>query len=63
MQREIDTECKQMDVKYTVRCIIENIENISDWIIAIDTEKSRLSIIEKGIQQAELFLSYMNYKF
>jgi len=60
MQREIDTESKQMDVKYTVRCIIENMTEFSDWIIAMNTEESRTSMIEKGLNHAKLFLSYMD---
>ena len=60
MQREIDTESKQMDVKYTVRCIIENMTDFSDWIIAMNTEESRTSMIEKGLNHAKLFLSYMD---
>lgn len=59
MQREIDTESKQRDVKYTVRCIIENMTDFTDWMVAINTEESRTSMIQKGLHQAELFLSYM----
>jgi predicted acylesterase/phospholipase RssA len=59
MQREIDTGPKQKDVKYTVRCIIENMNDFSNWIEAISTEESRSSMIEKGLHHAELFLSYV----
>jgi len=58
MQREIDTESKQPDVKYTVRCMIENMTDFSDWMVAINTEESRTSMIEKGAQHAKLFLYY-----
>jgi NTE family protein len=60
MQREIDTSSKQMEVKYIVKCIVENMSSFSEWIEAMNTEESRTKIIEKGLRQAELFLSYMD---
>ena len=58
MQREIDTESKQKDVKYTVRCMIENMTDFTDWMTAINKEESRTYMIEKGAQHAKLFLYY-----
>jgi predicted acylesterase/phospholipase RssA len=60
MQREIDTESKQTEVKHTVRCIIDNMQSFTEWGNAISTEESRAAIVEKGLYHADLFLSYIN---
>ena len=57
MQRSIDTENKQEDVKYTVKCIIENLDGISSWIKALSTEEMRKKIIDTGEIYAKDFLS------
>jgi predicted acylesterase/phospholipase RssA len=57
MQRSIDTENKQEDVKYTVKCIIENLDGISSWIKALSTEEMRKKIIDTGEIYAKNFLS------
>lgn len=62
MQSEINTESKQRKIKYTVKCIIENMNGFDEWIEAMNTESSRLNLIEKGKLQAELFISYVDYK-
>lgn len=60
MQREIDTESKQTEVKHTVRCIIDNMQSFTEWGNAISTEESRAAIVEKGLYHADLFLAYIN---
>lgn len=57
MQRSIDTENKQEDVKHTVKCSIENLHGFSSWIKAISTEEMRKKLIDNGEIQAKEFLS------
>lgn len=56
MQRSIDTESKQEDVKNTVKCSIENLDGFSSWIKAISTEEMRKKLIDSGETQAKEFL-------
>jgi predicted acylesterase/phospholipase RssA len=60
MQRSIDTESKQEDVKNTVKCSIENLDGFSSWIKAVSTEEMRKKLIDSGEAQAKEFLSIMN---
>jgi hypothetical protein len=43
-------------VKNTVCCLIKDLDGFSEWIGAMATEDMRLKLIEKGIEQAKLFL-------
>lgn len=58
MQAELDTENMQKDIKYTVRCLIEDLNDIQSWINAISSEQTRINLIKKGEYYAKLFLSY-----
>ena len=58
MQAELDTENIQKDIKYTVKCLIEDLNDIQSWINAVSTEQMRINLIQKGEYYAKLFLSY-----
>jgi predicted acylesterase/phospholipase RssA len=60
MQRSIDTESKQEDVKHTVKCSIENLDGFSSWIKAVSTEEMRKKLIDRGETQAKEFLYSIN---
>jgi len=61
MQRYVDTEPRQInDVKYTVRCLLEDLNGIPAWYNAVATEDMRSKLITKGVNQGNLFLSYVN---
>lgn len=62
MQNEINTESKQQNIKNTVRCIVENLSSFTEWAKSIETEQSRINLIDKGIHDAKIFLSYIDYK-
>jgi NTE family protein len=60
MQMYIDTEDQQEEVKNTVRCLVEDLEDFSKWSEALSDETMRAKLIEKGQKQAELFLAYIH---
>jgi hypothetical protein len=60
MQRSIDTESIQNDVKHTVKCSIENLDGFSSWIKAVSTEEMRKKLIDNGESQAKDFLYSIN---
>jgi len=60
MQRAIDSEPDQDEVKHTVRCLIEDLDGFPAWMRSLSTEENRTKLIDKGEAQAKLFLSYLN---
>jgi predicted acylesterase/phospholipase RssA len=61
-QASIDTEPEQTDIKYTVNCLMEDLEDFGKWADALNSGDKRKSIIEKGRNQADLFLAYLSKK-
>ena len=61
-QLSMDTESKQPSIKNTVRCLIEDLNTFEDWYKPFIEEDLRDILIKKGINQANLFLSYVNSK-
>jgi predicted acylesterase/phospholipase RssA len=59
MQRSIDTESEQEEAKYTVRCLIEDLDGFPAWINALATEEMRVKLIDRGSSQAKIFLDYI----
>jgi predicted acylesterase/phospholipase RssA len=60
MQNEINTEPLQREVKYTVRCLVEDLDTYHSWIKALSVEEMRIKLIKNGNYHAQLFLSYIN---
>ena len=60
MKRSVYSEGDHTDVKYMVRCLVEDLDSFTDWIGALATEEMRAKLIERGSSQAKLFLSYIN---
>jgi NTE family protein len=58
----IDTDSDQPDIKYTVRCLMEDLESFDKWAEALNSSEKRKKIIEKGHSQADLFLAYVSKK-
>ena len=58
MQASIDTEPIQEEVKYTVRCLVEDVAEFEIWNKVLENESIRQQLIEKGYAQGDLFLSY-----
>ena len=56
MQKHIDTEAEQEEIKNTVKCLVEDLEGIGSWIMALSTTERRAELIEKGMGQGEVFL-------
>jgi predicted acylesterase/phospholipase RssA len=59
MQREIDTEVDQEEVKNIVKCVMENLDGPEAWFNALSTEEMRTTFIEKGVAAAKTFLEHM----
>jgi predicted acylesterase/phospholipase RssA len=59
MQASLDTEDEQeeKEVKYIVRCIIEDLTDFDKWAEALASEEMRKSIVENSKEQADLFFS------
>lgn len=62
MQAYIDTESDQVDVKHTVRCLMEDLEDFEKWVEALSHSDMRKYLLEKGGKQADLFLAYLSKK-
>jgi predicted acylesterase/phospholipase RssA len=60
MKRSVYSEDDPVDVKYMVRCLVEDLDGFEDWIKALATKEMRGKLIERGSSQAKLFLSYIN---
>jgi len=56
MQKHINTEFTQEDIKNTVCCFIEDLEGIDAWIKSVSTEELRADLIERGWQAAIKFM-------
>lgn len=61
-QLSMDTENEQPSIKNTVRCLIEDLNTFEDWYKPFTEKDLRDILIKKGINQANLFLSYVNSK-
>ena len=49
MQCEICTEEQQPNIKNIVRCEVDGLTNLSNWLTAIATEEMRQKLIEQGV--------------
>ena len=58
-QASLDTEPEQEEVKHTVRCLVEDLNDVSKWIETLSNEETRHKFVEKGKVHANLFLSYI----
>ena len=56
MQKHIDTESAQEEIKNTVKCLVEGLEGVGSWISALSTEERRAELIEKGVGEGIGFL-------
>ena len=54
MHCSIDTERHQTEVKNTIKCYIEGLDGLPQWLEALSNEEMRKSLIEKGAEQAHL---------
>ena len=61
-QFALDSEDKQPTIQNTVRCLIEDINTFQDWYKPFMEEDLRNILIKKGVNQANLFLSYTGTK-
>lgn len=59
MQASVDTEYDQVEIKYNVHCLLDDLVYLEKWAEALKSSDMRKSIIEKGYSQAELFLTYV----
>ena len=60
MRASIDTDFEQKDIKYTVNCVTDEFASFDKWVEALSSESMRKKLIEKGRNQADLFLAYVN---
>lgn len=58
-QAFIDTEPEQVEIKYNVHCLIEDLAGFDKWYEALKSSEARKKIVEKGHTQADLFLTYV----
>jgi predicted acylesterase/phospholipase RssA len=61
-QSSIDTELDQADIKHTVRCLMDDLEGFDKWAETLNSLEKRKNVIEKGHNQADLFLAYLSKK-
>ena len=57
MQCEICTEEQQPYIKNIVRCEVDGLTNLSNWLTAVATEELRAKLIETGYEQGARFLA------
>jgi predicted acylesterase/phospholipase RssA len=60
MRASIDNE--HPDIKYIVNCITDEIAGFEKWAEALSSETMRKYLVEKGYDQADLFLAYVSKK-
>ena len=60
-QNFIDTEKNQQKVKYTVYSLTDDLTSFDKWIKTATNEDSRRDVIQKGRDQANVFLSNIGY--
>jgi hypothetical protein len=53
-------EIEQEDIKNTVKCRVNNIDNIQSWVVALSTEDKRADLIEKGTVFGKEFLDILD---
>jgi len=58
-QAFIDTEPEQVEIKYNVHCLIEDLAGFDHWGEALKSSEMRRKIIENGYAHADLFLAYV----
>ena len=46
--------------KNTVKCRVNNIDNIQSWVVALSTEDKRADLIEKGTVFGKKFLDILD---
>jgi predicted acylesterase/phospholipase RssA len=59
MQASVDTEIEQVEIKYTVSCLIEDLTDFEKWAEMLKSEELRRTTIEKGYVQADSFLQFL----
>ena len=52
MHCSIDTERHQTEIKNTIKCYIEGLDGLPQWLEALSNEEMRKSLIEKGAEHA-----------
>ena len=52
MHCSIDTERHQTEIKNTIKCYIEGLDGLPQWLEALSNEEMRKSLIEKGADNA-----------
>lgn len=57
MQASLDTEPEQTEVKYTIKCVIEELSGFDKWVESLSNEIVRCTIIKNGYKQADDFLA------
>ena len=57
MQYEISSEDKQFEVKHLVKCDIEGLAGLNNWLTALSTADMRTKLIDSGIEQGKIFCS------
>jgi predicted acylesterase/phospholipase RssA len=56
MEAVIDTQARQKETKYTVKCILTDLGSFDKWAEALKSAEMRKGIIEDGYAQADAFL-------
>jgi len=60
METSLDTEPEQTEIKYTIKCFIEELSGFDKWVEALSNETIRRNIIENGYKQANVFLDSLS---
>jgi predicted acylesterase/phospholipase RssA len=60
MRAAIDNSPEQIDTKYTIVCLTEELHEINKWLDVLITPDMRKYLIEKGHERADLFLDQMS---
>ena len=62
MQSSLDGERRQEEIKHTVRCLVEDLDEFSKWLETLSIETSRQQLVEKGYNHAKQFISNLKNK-
>jgi predicted acylesterase/phospholipase RssA len=60
MRASIDIDYAKDNIKYVVNCFSDEFASVDKWAETLSNESMRKKLVEKGCEQADLFLAYIN---
>lgn len=62
MKVEVDLEPTQRTIEHIVKFVLDDMNGFDSWIAAAETESARLTLVNRGVLQADTFLEYLTQR-